>query len=90
MEIDDLNELPEWDDDFHDEEEGEEWKLNATRDLCKAMYEQWNQVMIVLKAAFDSLKEPAPDSLYSKRLYRRSQSNVAFRCLCSWRQNKKF
>ncbi len=66
MEIDDLNELPEWDDDFHDEEEGEEWKPNATRDLCKAMYEQWNQMMIVLKAAFDSMKEPGEDSLYPK------------------------
>ena len=69
MKIDDLNELPEWDDDeFRDDEdeEGEEWKPNPTRDLCKAMYEQWNQVMIVLKAAFDSLKEPGEDSLYSK------------------------
>jgi len=69
MKIDDLNELPEWDDDeFRDDEdeEGEEWKPNPTRDLCKAMYGQWNQVMIVLKAAFDSLKEPGEDSLYPK------------------------
>ena len=68
MEIDDLNELPEWDDDkfLDDEEEGEEWKPNPTRDVCKAMYEQWNQVMIVLKAGFDSLKEPGEDSLYPK------------------------
>lgn len=68
MRIDDLNELPEWDDDeFRDEDdEGEEWKPNPTRALCKAMYEQWNQVMIVLNAAFDSLKEPGEDCLYSK------------------------
>ena len=66
MEIDDLNELPEWDEDKLDDDEGEEWKPNPTRDLCKAMYEQWNQVMILLKAAFDSLKEPAKNSLYSK------------------------
>ena len=68
MRIDDLNELPEWDDDnFRDEDdEGEEWKPNPTRDLCKAMYQQWNQVMIVLNAAFDSLKEPAEDSMFSK------------------------
>ena len=69
MEIDDLNELPEWDDDkFLDDEheEGEEWKPNPTRDVCKAMYEQWNQVMIGLKAGFDSLKEPGEDSLYPK------------------------
>jgi len=66
--MDDLNELPEWDEDEFrdDEEEGEEWKPNPIRDLCKAMYTQWNQVMIVLKAAFDSLKEPGEDSLYPK------------------------
>jgi hypothetical protein len=68
MRIDDLNELPEWDDDkFRDEdEEGEESKPNPTRDLCKAMYQQWNQVMIVLNAAFDSLKDPQEDDMFSK------------------------
>ena len=67
MEIDDLNELPDWnEDEFDDDEDGEGWKPNPTRDLCKAMYEQWNQVMIVLQAAFDSLKEPGENSLYSK------------------------
>lgn len=43
MKIDDLNELPERDDDeFQDDEDadGEQWKPNPTRDLCKAMYEQ--------------------------------------------------
>ncbi len=69
MNIDDLNELPEWnDDEFIDDEykEGEGWKPNPTRDFCKAMYEQWNQVMIVLKAGFDTLKDPGEDSLYPK------------------------
>jgi hypothetical protein len=68
MRNDDLNELPPWDDDaFRDEdEEGEEWKPNPTKDLCKAMYAQWNNVMIVLNAAFDSLKEPAEDAVFSK------------------------
>jgi len=68
MRIDDLNELPEWDDDNFrdDDDEGEEWKPNPTRDLCKAMYQQWNQVMIVLNAAFDSLKEPEEDGMFSK------------------------
>ncbi len=68
MEIDDLNELPEWDEDEfqEEEEEGEGWKPNPTRDLCKAMYEQWNQVMIVLKAAFDSMQEPGDNRLYPK------------------------
>ncbi|MEQ1676958.1 MAG: hypothetical protein ABL876_09670 [Chitinophagaceae bacterium] len=59
MSIDDLSGLPEWedDDDFRDEEEeGEEWKPNPTRDACKAMYEQWQQVMVVLTGALDSMK----------------------------------
>jgi hypothetical protein len=59
--------LPEWDDGFGDEdEEGEEWKPNPTRDLCKAMYTQWNQVIILMKAAFDSMKEPSDKSEFSK------------------------
>lgn len=66
MEPDDLNELPDWDEDEFDDDEGEEWKPNPTRDWCKAMYQQWNQVIIVLKAAFDSLKEPGENSLFSK------------------------
>lgn len=68
MRIDDLNELPDWDDDKfrNEDDEGEEWKPNATRTLCKAMYEQWNQVMIVLTAAFESLQEPGEDDLFSK------------------------
>ncbi len=68
MENDNINELPEWDDDFgqYEDDEGEEWKPNPTRDLCKAMYVQWNQVLIVLNGAFDSMKEPAENSLYPK------------------------
>jgi hypothetical protein len=58
MDYDKLSDLPEWDDgDFRDEdEEGEEWKPNPTRDACKALYQQWQQVMIVLNGALDSLK----------------------------------
>ena len=66
MRNDDLNELPEWDDDEFQDEEEEEWKPNPTRDLCKAMYQQWNQVMVVLNAAFDCMQEPAEDELHTK------------------------
>ncbi len=69
MKDDYLDELPEWDDDTFrnvEDEEGEEWKLNPAKDLCKAMYTQWNQVIIVLKAALESLKEPGENSVYSK------------------------
>lgn len=58
MDINPLSHLPGWDDDeFKDEdEEGEEWKPNPTREACKALYHQWQQVMIVLNGAFDSMK----------------------------------
>ena len=57
MNYDHLSDLPEWDDDeFRDEvEEGEEWKPNPTRDACREMYKQWQQVMIVLNGALDSM-----------------------------------
>lgn len=57
MDYDKLSDLPEWDDEeFRDEdEEGEEWKPNPTRDACKALYQQWQQVMIVLNGAMDSM-----------------------------------
>lgn len=57
MDYDKLSDLPEWeDDDFRDEdEEGESWKPNPTRDACKALYQQWQQVMIVLNGALDSM-----------------------------------
>jgi hypothetical protein len=60
MNNDNLNDLPEWDDDEFDDndDEGEGWKNNETKAACKAMYQQWATVMMVLKAAFDSLNEP--------------------------------
>lgn len=57
MAFDHISGLPEWeeDDDFREEdEEGEEWKPKPTTEACKAMYEQWKQVMIVLKGAFEN------------------------------------
>jgi hypothetical protein len=58
MDYDNLSDLPEWEDDeFNDEEdEGETWKPNPTREACKALYEQWQQVMIVLNGALDSMR----------------------------------
>lgn len=57
MEFDKLSQMPEWnDDDFRDqEEEGEEWKPNPTRDACKILYQQWQQVMILLNGALESI-----------------------------------
>jgi hypothetical protein len=57
MNYDHLSDLPDWDDDdFKDEDdEGEEWKPNPTKEACKKMYQQWQQVMIVLNGALDSM-----------------------------------
>ncbi len=57
MSFDRLSGTPNWDDDdFRDEDkEGEEWKPNVTRDACKAMYLQWQQVMILLTAALETM-----------------------------------
>ena len=60
MSLDNLSGMPEWEDDEFDDEdkEGEEWKPNPTRDACKAMYEQWKEVMTLLNAAFDTDHRP--------------------------------
>ncbi|ANI90084.1 hypothetical protein A9P82_12805 [Arachidicoccus ginsenosidimutans] len=57
MNLDSLNDLPDWDDDHFkkfDDAEGEEWKPNPTRDAAKALYQQWRQVMTMLQGALDS------------------------------------
>ncbi len=59
MRIDKFSDLPEWDDDdFRDEEdEGEEWKPNPTRDACKALYEKWQEIMVMLGGVLEPDKE---------------------------------
>jgi hypothetical protein len=68
MKDDDLTGLLPWDDDEFDDgdEEGETWKPNDTSTACKAMYQQWGTVIMVLKAAFDSLHEPSGEALMSE------------------------
>ena len=67
MRNDDFHELPPWEDDeFDNDEEGESWKPKPTREACKAMYEQWNEVMTVLRAGLDSLEEARDDGLFDK------------------------
>jgi hypothetical protein len=62
--------LPEWDDEeFKDEDdEGEEWKPNPTRDACKALYQQWQQVMLVLNGALDTMKEETEEEEVDDKL----------------------
>jgi len=56
MPFDHLSNLPDWEDDEFKEEEGEEWKPNPTKDACKALYLQWQQVMMLLKGTLDSIE----------------------------------
>jgi hypothetical protein len=60
MHFDNLSHLPEWDDDDFDkeEEEGEEWKPKPTRDACKKLYLQWQQVMMMLNGAIETMQVP--------------------------------
>jgi hypothetical protein len=67
MRNDDFNELPPWEDDeFDEDDEGENWKPNPTKEACKAMYAQWNEVMTVLRAGLESLEEAKEEGLFDK------------------------
>ena len=47
-----LNNLPNWNDDF-DDNEGEEWKPNPTKDACKKLYAKWNEIVGMLRGALN-------------------------------------
>ncbi len=57
MNLESLNDLPDWDeDDFSKfEEEGEDWKPKPTREACKLLYKQWQQIVLMLNGAFESM-----------------------------------
>lgn len=64
MRLDKFSDLPDWNDEqFHsDEDEGEGWKPNPTRDACKALYQQWQQVMFLLRGILPTeLGQPRKD-----------------------------
>ncbi len=62
MRSDELSDLPDWDDEDDNDlgKEGEEWKLKETRDACKELYQQWQQVMLLLNGALETLKTEPP------------------------------
>jgi hypothetical protein len=54
MDTDKFTDLPDWDDErMPEEEEGEEWKPNATRDACKALFAKWQEVVFLLKGVIE-------------------------------------
>lgn len=58
MKIDDLHDIPEWDDDrFKEEtEEGDEWKHAAKNERAKALYNQWRTVFSMVQGLLDILE----------------------------------
>lgn len=65
MHIDNLSDLPDWDDDRLplDDEEGEEWKPNPTREACKALYQKWKEIMLMLKGALDTTQSEEAENI---------------------------
>lgn len=54
MNIDNLNGLPPWKDNSY---EDESWKTNSTTQACKALYEKWNEIIVMLNGALGTMKD---------------------------------
>ncbi|GAB3432557.1 hypothetical protein [Niabella aquatica] len=56
MRIDTLSDLPDWEDDpfGREDEEGEEWKPNPTREACKALYLKWKEIVMMLNGVLET------------------------------------
>ena len=106
MDINNLSDLPDWDDEklssFNDDE-GEGWKPNPTRDLCKKLYKQWQQVIFLLRGVLDpfaEMEESEDDFLqvtssemlqdaYITALRYEPRNPEAF-ILCAWKTHRSF
>lgn len=54
MNINNLNGLPPWKD---NPDESENWKTNPTTEACKALYQKWNEIIIMLTGALGTMKD---------------------------------
>lgn len=54
MNIDNLDGLPPWKDNA---DEGESRKTNPTTEACKALYEKWNEIIVMLDGALGTMKD---------------------------------
>lgn len=57
MNINNLSDLPEWDDLKNYEDEGEEWKPNPTKELCIALYNKWREIVFMLNGIIKPVME---------------------------------
>ncbi len=55
--------MPDWRDDDFEQEEGEEWKPDPAREACKALYQQWKTIVMMMKGALDSMNTDNGDEL---------------------------
>jgi hypothetical protein len=56
--LDNLSGMPDWDDEFksmYQDGEDEDWQPDATHNACKALYLQWQQVVLLLNGLLDSV-----------------------------------
>src|SRR4051812_43897538 len=58
-----FSDLPEWEDERFkkEEEEGEEWKPDPTRDACAALYNKWQEIVFQLKGFMAPFREKEED-----------------------------
>lgn len=63
MDVNNLHDLPEWidDEDNVDEAGRGQWKPNATRAACKALYNKWNEILVMLNGTLGSMRELAEE-----------------------------
>jgi hypothetical protein len=71
MRIDKLNDLPDWEDDpfRREDQKGEEWKPNPTREACKALYQKWREIVTMLNGALENDSEEGNDPTSSFAAY---------------------
>lgn len=58
MDIDNFSDLPEWHELSNDDDEGEEWKPNPTKELCMALYSKWKDIVFMLNGIVKPYMEP--------------------------------
>lgn len=64
MNTDNFNDLPDWDESrLRGGDDDESWKPDSTREACKALYKQWQQVFFLLKGITAHVgEEPAANA----------------------------
>lgn len=62
MDLDNLNFLPDWDEEKFPDEDGEAWKTNELKDAGKALYLKWREVFGLVLAFTENLSEDPEES----------------------------